>query len=926
MEHLALRPTGRRMIAVVVFCALVPAGLAHAVMSIKARIDAILVQYPADSAAKKEALAAALMSTGRDGILELCRRLAGPGKGDDASARFAVDSLTLRAARPGAPEKDRALLVESLLDGLQKALDADVKDFLISQIQLAGRNEAVKPLSRYLTDARLGGPAIRALQSIPTPEAEKALIRALGSSGGMNRTALVTALGNLRSRPAAKKIILFTGSPDPVLRNAALRALAEIGEAASEAILRYIPVAASAAERYAAAEHYLLFARRRAEAGDRAKAAAIARAVTEKFISPPESGIRSQALTLLAEIDGQGVLPELLAAIDSPDREFRAYALSIGQPMAGPEITKLWLTKLAGVHPDVQADIIGMLGRRGDKDALPAIRELISGSESAVRPAAMEAAFLLGGFAILPDFMPIVATAGPDEAETLKSILLVSAGADAISFAAAALPGAAPPARKALIEFLAAREVRDQADLIFKEAASDNPDVRAAAMEALKSVVRETDLSRIIDLLLAAPSSAEVRPLQSAVMAAANRIMDPEKRADSILEALEKAPVDRKPDLIKPLAGIGGNRALLAVIEYTKSADPQVQTAAVSTLAGWIDGSAAPSLLAIVRDAVDRKYAYLALQGYVRLMNASEKPAEEKLALLKEAMGLARDAAERRVVVGGYGAIRGIESFRAAASWLDDPEIRPRAASAAARIAMPVPGEPGLGGVETARTLKRAAAFIESEWIRDLAEGFAEEILAGQGFFALFNGEDLTGWQGLVEDPVKRLKMAPAALDAAQRKADEDMRLHWKAEDGILVFDGKGHSLCTAREYRDFEMFVDWKIEASGDSGIYLRGAPQVQIWDPAQWPEGSGGLYNNKIGPAKPLKPADNPVGSWNTFHILMKGERVTVYLNDILVVDNVVMENYWERDKPIYPVGRIELQAHSTALRFRNIRLREI
>ena len=168
--------------------------------------------------------------------------------------------------------------------------------------------------------------------------------------------------------------------------------------------------------------------------------------------------------------------------------------------------------------------------------------------------------------------------------------------------------------------------------------------------------------------------------------------------------------------------------------------------------------------------------------------------------------------------------------------------------------------------------------------------------------------------------------MTPVELAKAQREANELMRQHWKVIEGALVFDGKGHSLCTLKDYRDFEMFVDWKIGPKGDSGIYLRGSPQVQIWDPAQWPEGSGGLYNNKINPAQPLAPADGPIGEWNTFYIKMTGERVTVHLNGVLVVDNIVMENYWERDKPIYPLGQIELQAHSTALYFKNIYLREL
>lgn len=187
----------------------------------------------------------------------------------------------------------------------------------------------------------------------------------------------------------------------------------------------------------------------------------------------------------------------------------------------------------------------------------------------------------------------------------------------------------------------------------------------------------------------------------------------------------------------------------------------------------------------------------------------------------------------------------------------------------------------------------------------------------------IFNGHNLDGWKGLVGNPVSRSKMTPEELAEAQAKADERMREHWSVVDGILVFDGGGDSLVTARDYENFELWVDWKIKPRGDSGIYLRGSPQVQIWDDKI---GSGGLYNNQRNLSKPLVAADNPVGEWNSFHIVMHGERVTVWLNGQLVVDDVPLENYWDRSIPIYPSGPIELQNHGNTLYFRNIYIREL
>jgi hypothetical protein len=84
--------------------------------------------------------------------------------------------------------------------------------------------------------------------------------------------------------------------------------------------------------------------------------------------------------------------------------------------------------------------------------------------------------------------------------------------------------------------------------------------------------------------------------------------------------------------------------------------------------------------------------------------------------------------------------------------------------------------------------------------------------------------------------------------------------------------------------------------------------------------------LYNNQKNPSKPLVLADNAIGDWNTFRIKMEGDRVTVYLNGVLVVDNVVMENYWDRTMPIFVKDAIELQAHGTDLAFRNIFVKEL
>jgi hypothetical protein len=208
---------------------------------------------------------------------------------------------------------------------------------------------------------------------------------------------------------------------------------------------------------------------------------------------------------------------------------------------------------------------------------------------------------------------------------------------------------------------------------------------------------------------------------------------------------------------------------------------------------------------------------------------------------------------------------------------------------------------------------------------------------APPGFTALFNGKDLEGWHGMGgDDPRKILDMSPE--DRAKKRAAslDDVRKHWRVENGELVNDGDGLYLTTDKDYGDFELRLEYKTVALADSGIYLRGMPQVQIWDTTKeggkWDlgadRGSGGLWNNSPGaPGKdPLVKADRPFGEWNSIRILMVGSRVTVHLNDQLVVDGAILENLWDRAVPIPARGPIELQTHGGEIRWRNVVLREI
>ncbi|MBB5038162.1 3-keto-disaccharide hydrolase [Prosthecobacter dejongeii] len=204
------------------------------------------------------------------------------------------------------------------------------------------------------------------------------------------------------------------------------------------------------------------------------------------------------------------------------------------------------------------------------------------------------------------------------------------------------------------------------------------------------------------------------------------------------------------------------------------------------------------------------------------------------------------------------------------------------------------------------------------------------------GFQAIFNGRDLEGWHGL--NPHVVTKLTGEKKETALQKMRAEFAQHWRVENGELVNIGTGPYATTDASFGDVELLIEYKTVAKADSGIYLRGNPQIQIWDihqpddvkkPDRHPRlGSGGLFNNtpKTPGRDPLVLADKPFGEWNSFRIRQIGDLTWVWLNDKLVVDRAKMENFWDKTLPFPASGPIMLQTHGGEIRWRNIFLRQI
>jgi HEAT repeat protein len=485
--------------------------------------------------------------------------------------------------------------------------------------------------------------------------------------------------------------------------------------------------------------------------------------------------------------------------------------------------------------------------------------------------------------------------------------------------------------KAAFVEIIGAKSGSQYFDEIYALTDAQKDEVRAAAFAALQNVSSYDNINELIDKLLAVQNENEIEAVQAAIVAAIKDVDIESTENGQLLQALDRT--SKKERIVAILPEVGGDVALETVVGYFESSSGTLKNAAFEALTNWKDYSAAASLYEICQTA-SGEYREQAFASFIRQVRSAPLPDAQKLLQYRKIMPYAETVNEKRSVIESIGNLKTFLSMVYLEDFLDDSDLQQTAARSIMRIALPDNnGQNGFTGEKVRELLNRVASVLEgeeSEYDIIRVKNYLAEMPDEKGFVSMFNGKNLDGWKGLVGNPISRAKMSEEELARKQEEANENLHEFWSVKDNTIVFNGNGANLVSEKEYGDFELIVDWRITKNGDSGIYLRGTPQVQIWDTSRVEVGaqvgSGGLYNNQKYESKPLKVADNPVGEWNTFHITMIGENVTVYLNGELVVDNVPLENYWDRSQPIFPTGPIELQAHGTNLAFRDIYVKEI
>jgi hypothetical protein len=194
------------------------------------------------------------------------------------------------------------------------------------------------------------------------------------------------------------------------------------------------------------------------------------------------------------------------------------------------------------------------------------------------------------------------------------------------------------------------------------------------------------------------------------------------------------------------------------------------------------------------------------------------------------------------------------------------------------------------------------------------------------GWRSLFDGTTTAGWRGYKKTDV------PAG---------------WRVVEGAWTRVGPGGDIITTDQFGNFELSLEWKVQAKGNSGVFYRvteegdetyfTGPEMQVLDDAGHPDGksrltsAGAAYGLYPSPGGVVKPA----GQWNEARVLANGAHVEHWLNGTKVVDYELWSPDWEKRVkeskfaawPKYgraSSGHIALQDHGDTVAYRNIKIR--
>jgi HEAT repeat protein len=576
-------------------------------------------------------------------------------------ADWTADQLS----RPFPPASSEQQLIESL-----RSASPEEKAIACKQLAIYGSKAAVPELAKLLGDEQLSSWARIALEAIPDPAADAALIEAAKALDGRLLVGVINSIGVRRSAEAVDQLAARLKDQDQEVASAAAVALGHIGGEHAIHALHENFFDAAPAVRSAIAEGGMLCAERLMADGKNDTAVQIYDIVRSSDL-PQQRILEATRGAIIAR--GKEGIPLLVEQLKSQNKAQFQIALSTAREIAGHEITEALAGALAGAPPERAALIVFAIGDRGDAMLPPAVLGAARNGDKQVRLAAIEVVGKLGAASSVGPLLEIASGSDTELSQAAKDALAQLPGDSVNAEFVRRVPEAKGKSLAILFDTIGQRRIDANVHLV-KAVDHADTEVRRAALTALGATASPENLGVLISKAKAAKNDEEAAVAWQALEAASIRMPDRETTAAELAAAMPGATPAANARLLRILGAMGGAKALATVAAAAESEDAALQDAGTRALGEWMTADAADPLYEIASS--DHKYKTRALRGYLRIARQLNLPDAQRLAMCRKALAIAERADERTLALEAMKRCASAEAIELATSLLDDRELR----------------------------------------------------------------------------------------------------------------------------------------------------------------------------------------------------------------------------------------------------------
>jgi HEAT repeat protein len=564
-----------------------------------------------------------------------------------------------------------------LIETLRSAPAAE-KAIACKQLSVYGSKAAVPELAKLLSDEELASWSRIALEAIPDPSADAALMEAAKQLQGRLAIGTINSLGVRRSAGAVELLVNRLKEADTQVAAAAAVALGRIGNDAATKTLRESLAISAPPVRSAVAEGCVLCAERLMSAGKHDAAAQIYDEVRRAGV-PQQRILEATRGAILAR--GERGIPLLLEQLRSDDKKSFQIGLTTARELPGSEVTKALATELDSVPPGRAALIVTAIGDRGVGELPQAVLNAASSGDKQLRLAAIRVVGKLGDAASIPTLLDAAVNSDREVRQAAREALAQLKGENVDAKLASSLSTAGDVSLPVLIEIVGARRIDAASPSLVKALRHSDQEVRAAALAALGATAGPDHLVVLISQVDEATNRSEAEAAGRALQEASVRMPDREATAQQLAAAMSRGSAATKVRLIQILGAMGGPNALASIAAAAQSEDKELQDIGTRVLGEWMTADAAPHLYTIASD--DHAYKTRALRGYLRIARQLDIPDAQRLDMCRKALAIAERSAERSLALDAMKRCPSAESVQLATSLVNDAELRDRAVETA---------------------------------------------------------------------------------------------------------------------------------------------------------------------------------------------------------------------------------------------------